>query len=752
MADQKNLSFMNAKVLEEKLTALEKARTWTPRVISKLEALINDPDDFALLRVNPIRFGTDKGVTEREAIDLFLYAAKLGIFKMEWQLICPNCGDTVESFGALSSVHSHYYCQICRLETEVNLDDYIQISFTIMPVIRDIKFHHPDDLSVEDFYFKYHFNQTARFPNGPTFLEAGAKFCKGVSYLQPAEKKRFEVMDATEGVFLGHDLICNAGFTIAVTGAKKDEVQTVRAVLREGKFILTHTEVAPGKVVIEVENAMVVRESILLLLLPPDKPTVALIFDPFLTGNKLLNSQTFRDLYKSETVDGIGVRDLTLVFTDLKGSTAMYERIGDLKAFSLVQQHFDRLGKAIAANNGAIVKTIGDAIMASFEKPTDAVRASAEMLKEIEAFNHENGDKEIILKVGIHRGASIAVTLNERLDYFGQTVNIAARVQGLADAEEIYMTNDVYASKGVADILKGLDVSSEMATLKGIQKTMKVYRVTHPGMEKTRRSEKKALAGASSGSGLGFVKMLLLAAVLAAGVGAAFYFTVYIPDQQTKMVQAQQLQVANEKLQAIEKAKKDQAAAEKAKLEAEAKVPNCPAILPLLDKARKITPVGSYLSYLAMRRVASLPGSGFKLADGWQKFKKFGLFSGEPILASTAKDELLQAFGDKDFGEGQFVKTSKGYTVTVTFGGSHLEKTYSKTFKKNGLHLVSDWMATSLLDWMGVELTADQRTYLSKPLYDNDADLARGPKLEGIFHASETQVPASSGAGIAKAK
>ncbi|HEV8246697.1 MAG TPA: adenylate/guanylate cyclase domain-containing protein, partial [Polyangiaceae bacterium] len=115
--------------------------------------------------------------------------------------------------------------------------------------------------------------------------------------------------------------------------------------------------------------------------------------------------------------------------------------------------------------------------MASFENPADAVAAAREMLREIEAFNQDEGEREIILKVGVHRGASIAVTLNDRLDFFGQTVNIAARVQGLADADEIYITEEVYRAPGVTDLLEGFDVTAHAANLKGVQRTVKVYRV-----------------------------------------------------------------------------------------------------------------------------------------------------------------------------------------------------------------------------------------------------------------------------------
>jgi class 3 adenylate cyclase len=199
-----------------------------------------------------------------------------------------------------------------------------------------------------------------------------------------------------------------------------------------------------------------------------------------LTGKEILGSQTFRDLFRNEVIssnEGLTVRDITILFTDLKGSTALYDRIGDLKAFNLVQEHFDSLGKVIFRNGGAIVKTIGDAIMASFLSPRDAAGAALEMLEAIERFNGNLGRREIVLKVGIHRGASIAVTLNDRVDYFGQMVNVASRVQGLADADQICLTGEVFGADGVREVFRDHSISQESSLIKGVQGELSIYRV-----------------------------------------------------------------------------------------------------------------------------------------------------------------------------------------------------------------------------------------------------------------------------------
>ncbi len=250
------------------------------------------------------------------------------------------------------------------------------------------------------------------------------------------------------------------------------------------RFSPSLSAVPPGPVVIDVENSGNVRGSLLLINWPPEivaltvKPPLE--FEPYMSGGMLLARQTFRRLFRSERVDekeGLGIRQVTLLFTDLKGSTAMYERLGDLNAYALVREHFALLGATVQEHSGAIVKTIGDAVMAVFSRPTDAVSAALDILGEIERYNSEHGDPSIILKIGAHCGPSIAVTLNENLDYFGQTVNVAARVQSLAGAGEICISEALYSVPGVSHLLAGHNVVEFDAPLRGVEGNACVYRV-----------------------------------------------------------------------------------------------------------------------------------------------------------------------------------------------------------------------------------------------------------------------------------
>jgi class 3 adenylate cyclase len=175
----------------------------------------------------------------------------------------------------------------------------------------------------------------------------------------------------------------------------------------------------------------------------------------------------------------LGIRQVTFLFTDLNGSTAMYGRLGDLNANALVREHFALLDSAAHEHSGAIVKKIGAALMAVFPSPMDGVAAALHILEEIGRFNHEHGEPDIILKIGAHFGPSIAVTLNDNLDYFGQTVNVAARVQSLADAGEICITEALHAAPGVSDLLAGHSVAEFDAPLRGVEGNARVYRIVY---------------------------------------------------------------------------------------------------------------------------------------------------------------------------------------------------------------------------------------------------------------------------------
>ena len=472
------------RLLETKMTEIEQARSWSPRVISKFETLIRSGDDLALYRINPLAFARDRAVSEAESIDLFLHATRSGLFEMSWDVVCPQSGMVLDSFGALRTLKTHYVCGLCDVSGETDLDDFIEVTFTVSPQLRRLPFHDPHSLSVEDFHWKLRFLSDGRLPGQQVrFLDFLHGLVRGLAFLPPGATTTLR-SDLGPGALSGVNVQTQAAFAVPILGEPATAPTHLRVRYDGQRFSPSLSAVPPGPIVIEVENSGATRGSLLLINWPPEvlaqtlKP--ALDFDPYMSGGMLLARQTFRRLFRSERVDereGLGIRQVTLLFTDLKGSTAMYERLGDLNAYALVREHFALLGATVQQHSGAIVKTIGDAVMAVFSRPTDAVSAALDILGEIERYNAEHGDPSIILKIGAHCGPSIAVTLNENLDYFGQTVNVAARVQSLADAGEICISEALYTAPGVGALLTAHKIVEFDAPLRGVEGNACVYRI-----------------------------------------------------------------------------------------------------------------------------------------------------------------------------------------------------------------------------------------------------------------------------------
>jgi Family of unknown function (DUF5939)/Adenylate and Guanylate cyclase catalytic domain len=378
---------VNEQGLDERLALLEKARNWSPRLISKLESHIRTADDRALYRINPFTFAQEKNVDETELIDLFLHAAALSLFSMDWNLFCPKCCCVVDSFRSLKSVHNHYHCAFCATGYEAALDEYIAIAFTISPEIRTISFHDPVQLPAWDYFYQVRNTADGVLPDGVPLITVKGAMTRAVSWPPAGQTTSVEV-DGTEGALLGACPNSKACFLVTIEGTPASAPQAVNIPYGEVTPTYAMHQAAPGKVVFNIQNTASELGLVCIAQLPPgfDINTIPLKFVPFLNGKRLLTTQTFRDLFRSEVIkasEGIGVKDITLLFTDLKGSTELYERIGDLNAFSLVQRHFERLLDVTVRNNGAIIKTIGDAIMASFLKPADAVKAALAMRNEI---------------------------------------------------------------------------------------------------------------------------------------------------------------------------------------------------------------------------------------------------------------------------------------------------------------------------------------------------------------------------------
>ena len=159
----------------------------------------------------------------------------------------------------------------------------------------------------------------------------------------------------------------------------------------------------------------------------------------------------------------------------------MYNRLGDAPSYALVRDQFAFLQRIVRDHEGAIVKTIGDAIMAAFVDPAKGVRAALAIQEQIADFNADHPDEPLMIKLGLHHGPCIAVNLNGRLDYFGTTVNLAARLEGQSQGGDVVISERLRQDPAVAELLESMavEVVKYETAIKGFDEHFVLYRLTY---------------------------------------------------------------------------------------------------------------------------------------------------------------------------------------------------------------------------------------------------------------------------------
>ncbi|MEZ4590139.1 MAG: DUF5939 domain-containing protein [Chloroflexota bacterium] len=386
-----------------------------PRLLDRLVREIKEADDLVLAHLRPYALADQWGAPRRTVLELALAATRVGLLDFQWELLCPMCR------GAADRVHNHLselstsgHCATCQIDFKADDEHAIELTFAPNPTIRPVERteycvagpHQTPHIAVQQLLLPRE-TRTVQ-PN----LKLGRYRARTMGL--PGSQ---QILVAEQGV---DRLKISLGAADWETG--------VRTAVPHPRLEL-HNETAVPQLFVLEEMAW---------------------SDQAITAAEVISLQRFRDLFTGEALqpgEQFSVGSLTVLFTDLRDSTRLYREIGDAPAFGLVRNHFDVLHDAIAEEEGAIVKTIGDAVMAVFRRPISAVRAMVRAQAILA--NPGKGERPLQLKAAIHAGHSIAVTLNERLDYFGTNINIAARLEKFSQGNDLILSDFVYADPEV---------------------------------------------------------------------------------------------------------------------------------------------------------------------------------------------------------------------------------------------------------------------------------------------------------------
>lgn len=438
-------------LLKHKLSELEQLGI-DSAICSKIEDHVQNSIPEHTQRISPYRLADKWSLDREDVLNAFLYGTKSGIFDLEWDLKCPSCTGPTSTANTLTKLLTKSHCEYCRIDITGSFDEAVEVTFKVNQNIRD----------TGELALRHVMKSWLRFEE-PITLSVEA---------QSQQELRMELKPGSYHMFNAErGLSC----PLKITEDVDDQEPQIKYQFDATTISRGNEWYGTGLVNIKLENKSDYEA---------DFTFARLTSFPWVSGAQVASNQIFRDYFSSELIssdESFSIKNLVLVFTDIKGSTDLYERRGDSKAYYLVREHFKIMTKIVKKNRGAIVKTIGDAIMATFTVSSDAIQAVFEMHEAFDEFNkNEKSRDDIVIKIGVHRGACIAVTSNDKLDYFGRTVNIAARIQGLSGGNDVMISKKLYDETGVEEqvLRTGWNTKPIQATLKGVHGLYDVIHVT----------------------------------------------------------------------------------------------------------------------------------------------------------------------------------------------------------------------------------------------------------------------------------
>jgi class 3 adenylate cyclase len=392
-------------------------------VAERLIDFLEHGDDFAVARIRPYKLADDWRESRRLVLEVCLRATRTGLLDFQWDLLCPLCRGPQESGLSLKDIKTDVHCDTCQIDFTVNFDRYVELTFRPNPAVRRL-------------------NVSAFCIGSPHWTPHVV-----AQQLLPASDKRELVLPLESGNYRLRAL--------ELPGSQDVHVSP------EGE---TTAQVTLSRSGWSEETLRVGEEFSLSLKNDTDAEQLVILerlewSDQATTAAEVTALQMFRDLFATEALrpgEQISVGTLTVLFTDLRNSTQLYREIGDATAFGRVMGHFDIVKKVIVENDGAVVKTIGDAVMAVFRSAVDGVQAMLEVQRLL-----AESSQPLQLKAGLNTGPCIAVTLNDRLDYFGSTVNMAARLECLSSGSDVIISRSVYEDPKVQELIGSDSFSAE---------------------------------------------------------------------------------------------------------------------------------------------------------------------------------------------------------------------------------------------------------------------------------------------------
>ena len=376
--------------------------------------------------------------------------------------MCPNCRVLKAETGSLAQLPMQFHCDTCGITYDADLDQRVELRFSVHPAIR-----RADDLV-------YCIGGPLRMPQ--TVAQ---------QYIRPHEDRQIGLA-LTGPVQLR--TVRSAHRLLLTPAPAASRARDITITYSGGRWVGPHSLAHDDSLTVPDGSRLVFRNQ-------TGGPILAAIEDRAWTGEatsaaQVTTLQEFRELFSSEVLapgQQLAVSHIAFLFSDLRGSTQLYEGIGDAAAYSRVNRHFDFIRQAVDRGDGSVIKTMGDGVMCAFYRLDDALATAIELQGQVSAWCRDLGiDPPLTLKIGIHHGPAIAMTANDHLDYFGRTVNLAARVASQSRGGNVVILREVLdqADQSLFHGRDGVSIEPFTAGLRGLARDQHLVRLMVVGADR----------------------------------------------------------------------------------------------------------------------------------------------------------------------------------------------------------------------------------------------------------------------------
>lgn len=388
--------------------------------IAKVFTWIKQSPDNELDRIRIKSVSRLLDLNPDEVLFLFLHGCRLGIFTLSWDIVCPHCRGVRTSLTKLGDMPAKDQCDVCEIDFDTTGVNSIEVTFHLHPSVRIVE---KQMYCAAEPATKQHILLTKRVGGRKSF-SSSLLIGSGVYRLRKKGEKKYRLVESKQ--------THNQTDILWLPETNDEEIKVI------------------PKPNLVFENDLEEDVTIVLEERSEDQNS--------LRPSEIFDYQEFRDLFSEEAIAtnlqlDIGIK--TILFTDIVGSTKFYETEGDHGAFLQVREHFIKTNQIIQNFRGVVVKTIGDAVMASFSSPLQALKAAKEMQ---EWFHPENKHTPVRIRISIHTGNCLAVNLNSNIDYFGNTVNYTAKIQSVTNSGEISFSETIFRDKDIREYLRNNDI------------------------------------------------------------------------------------------------------------------------------------------------------------------------------------------------------------------------------------------------------------------------------------------------------